>query len=308
MLGEDIKIFTAQLLDIYDANDRDVIGGLKLSSDDLLDLIDQRYREDAFSALKTKQPSLFRRRVFLNNWEWTGTVNASSSGTTLVVGSDVFDSDMIGAKVYNSTKSVSAEITAYISTTSVTLNTSIGNDWDGDTIYVLTGRYPFKEGTALENAIEAQYVGVLYSTADTKHRATTRSSFDNVYENYYEDDSQYSDIRPISFDASLRLQDTYEYPGIQIRPIPSINITRGICMEVTQLPSRLELASEPMFPKGHHVFLAYGAAADAGVVLEKDQAFIDRMENKYQKGLQKLLTEYRPSPKVRRRFYRNAFR
>jgi len=64
----------------------------------------------------------------------TGTVSASSSGTTLITTAATFNSNMAGWLVYNITQNEVRVISSYSSTTQVTVDASIGDTWDGDTI------------------------------------------------------------------------------------------------------------------------------------------------------------------------------
>ena len=50
---------------------------------------------------------------------------------------------MIDAYVVNTTDGDSRHITGYTSGTTVTVDSDIDDDWDGDTIYVFTGIYTF---------------------------------------------------------------------------------------------------------------------------------------------------------------------
>lgn len=71
----------------------------------------------------------------------TFTVSSSSTSTTLVAPSGTFTADMVGAEVFNATDGAFATIIEWGSSTTVTLNTSIGDTWDGDTAYVIQNVY-----------------------------------------------------------------------------------------------------------------------------------------------------------------------
>lgn len=66
----------------------------------------------------------------------TGTASASSTGSTLVATSGIFNSNDVGNTVYNVTDSTYAVITGYTNTTTVTVSSAIGNTWDGDSIAI----------------------------------------------------------------------------------------------------------------------------------------------------------------------------
>lgn len=62
------------------------------------------------------------------------TVSASSTGSTLVASTSVFNSGMVGMTVTNTTDGATRTITAYTSATTVTVNSAINDTWDGDSI------------------------------------------------------------------------------------------------------------------------------------------------------------------------------
>lgn len=68
--------------------------------------------------------------------EVTGTASASSSGTTLIATTAIFDADMVGYSVMNTTDGDVAVITAFTSTTQVTVSKTIGDNWDNDALYI----------------------------------------------------------------------------------------------------------------------------------------------------------------------------
>jgi len=75
------------------------------------------------------------------------TASSSSTGTTLVSSTAVFQSGMVGMTVVNTTDTATAVITAFTDTTTVTLDTSIGDDWDGDSIVMyMDGKYLASNG------------------------------------------------------------------------------------------------------------------------------------------------------------------
>lgn len=305
MDGNELLRFTAQLLDIYDADNADIIADRKVSQQDILEALDRRYREDAFPAVKKKNANRFTKKIYLDNWEKTFTADASSTGTTLVGPSGTFDPEMVGALVYNSTDSSSARIKTYTSSTTVTLDETIGNTWDGDTVYLITGRYSFKYNNSLRDVTEIRYVGIKYDTDDTDYIPAEPMDFENAYQERFEDTFRFSTGDPVYMDTSNWYDDEFPYPGFTIRPIPEINITAGVFVRAAFFPEKLSSTTSPLFPKGHHLFLAYGAAADLGPLMEKSSEKIQMWESKYSEGLVKLKMYYQPIKKRRRRFYRD---
>lgn len=90
----------------------------------------------------------------------SATVSASSTGYSLVATTSVFNSKMVGLRVYNMTDSTSAVIDSYVSATNVILKTSIGDTWDGDNIKIKRLLEPM-DGVMGINSGFAQVVGKL---------------------------------------------------------------------------------------------------------------------------------------------------
>lgn len=65
-----------------------------------------------------------------------GTASSSSTGTSLVSSANLFTAAHVGKKVYNLADHTDASILAYVSATTVTLDTTIDETWDGDTFRV----------------------------------------------------------------------------------------------------------------------------------------------------------------------------
>jgi hypothetical protein len=77
-----------------------------------------------------------------NFFSATDTASASTSGTSLVATTaGTFVPDMIGAIVYNTTDGAMVMITKYTDDTHVTVDASMSNDWDNDTIYILQNNF-----------------------------------------------------------------------------------------------------------------------------------------------------------------------
>lgn len=73
--------------------------------------------------------------------QWFATVDAASTGTTLTIllnegQTNTFNPSMVGFSIYNTTDGTNAVINAYIGPQSVTLSTTINNDWDGDKVVI----------------------------------------------------------------------------------------------------------------------------------------------------------------------------
>lgn len=75
------------------------------------------------------------------------TVSASSTGSTLVADTEIFNSGMVGLTVSNTTDGTTRVITAYTNATTVTVDSAINDTWDTDTIKMyVEGKYLASNG------------------------------------------------------------------------------------------------------------------------------------------------------------------
>jgi azurin len=212
----------------------------------------------------------------MNFYKTSGTVAAGSTSTTLVTTGNVFNNGMVGDTVYNSTDDEKAVITAYTSATTVTLDTEIDDDWDGDTIYVLG--HEFGLGGNATDAQNIISVGVKYSSDDDYYRTcrnTPKSKlFQDGNENYYETDPRWY---PTTVDIG-----GVATSAIGILPEASENVANGVEITYKEQPAALSAdADVPRLPLGSHSILVYGGTASAlRKLMRLDEA--DRFEQMYQ--------------------------
>lgn len=303
MTGQDLVDFTAKWARLYDQTNSTILTNKYMKEADLLDFVDARYRENAAPELKKNYAKFFEETFRLDNWEATGVVHATSTGSTLDATTAIFDSNMIGAKVYNSTDSESRTITGYTDTTTVTVDEAIDDTWDGDTIYVLSGKIKFISDLA--SAIEPIYLAIKYTDTDTEFRQVWSSEFEEVNEYSHEDTLTTSTYAPESYFGTEKDATGKMYTVINFRPLPSVPVSKGIYFKATVHPSALTLTTEPRLPLGHHQFLSWGAAADAGRALGLKEADINYFEGKYKEGLGRMLSTFKPRKRMFRQSYRN---
>lgn len=137
MTKSEIRTELANRLNQLASNESTVLSGI-VTEASMNRVIDRAWRGKVFPILSDKFPKLFTQKT---TWQYgytaTGVVDSASSSNSLVTTTGIFVNGMVGVKVQNSTTGDSATITAYVSPTTVTLNTEIGDTWDGATIYVL---------------------------------------------------------------------------------------------------------------------------------------------------------------------------
>jgi hypothetical protein len=248
--------------------------------------VNDRYLDDLFPLLSSQYPEDYRQKGKLNFYKATGTVDAASTSTTLVTTGNVFNNGMVGDHVYNSTDEEIAEITAYTSATTVTLDTTIADDWDGDTIYVLG--HEFGLGGNATDARSILKVAVKYDTDDDYYRTCRRMDENNVYR---EGSETYSEIDPVWYTTTVDIAGV-PTTAIGILPESTENVANGIQLEYTEIPAALSATTDvPRLPNGSHSVLVTGGTADAlRKLMRLDEA--DRFEQKYQGAKLDLITTY----------------
>ena len=264
----------------------DILASKDITETDIGNWANDRYIDDLFSHLSSQYPEDFLQVGKLNFYKTTGTVSASSTTTTLVTTGSIFNNGMVGDTVYNSTEEESAEITAYTSATTVTVDETIGDDWDGDTIYILG--HEFGLGGNATDVRNITRVAVKYDSDDSYY-ATCRYMSKNKAllvgnESYYESD-------PIWYPTTVDISSVAT-SAIGIFPEASVNVASGVQIDYVEQPAAMSSDSDvPRLPLGAHSVLVYGATADAlRKLMRLDEA--DRFEQLYQAGKVAMVTSY----------------
>lgn len=276
----------------YVDSSRDLLTNKDINSDDIDQWLNDRYLEDVFPEYADKRPNYFSREATASNSAGTGTVDATSTGTTLVATTSIFTSDMVDARVYNSTDGEFATITDYTSGTQVTLDTTIGDTWDGDTIYIFTGTFTF--GGDATDIHRPMWVGVKYSSTDTDYTRAEISDDEDLFDYQRGPDSKNFVRQSIP---------TYTFDTVTIASVPtsaikifpydwSEVITDAIFLRYIEKPAEMSADNDvPRLPLGHHKFLVYGATADAFLKLGMfDEA--NQFETRYLNGKAKLMKQH----------------
>lgn len=217
--------------------------GKDITQSDIEEYVNEVYQEEMFPLFARSYPWLFRHTGELNSWILTATVNASSTGTTLVIDTDSntqFANAMVGLYVYNETDGEKAEITGYTSTSTVTLDTTIGDTWDGDTVKVLGQEFAL--GGDATDIYTIERVAVKYDADSTAEPmigevrdkqdffVTGQEVFDRTYPYVY----------------MTSVQDAEEGMTTAIGVLPKFEepVTNGIKIDYLARPSALEDATD----------------------------------------------------------------
>jgi hypothetical protein len=264
----------------------DILASKDITATDIGNWVNDRYIDDLFSTLSSQYPEDFTQVGKLNFYKTSGTVSASSTSTTLVTTGNVFNNGMVGDTVYNSTDDETAEITAYTSATTVTLDTEIDDDWDGDTIYILGHEFGLGgDATDIRSILK---VAVKYDTDDSYYQVCRQVSKNKALQSgdevFYESD-------PVWYPTTVDIGGT-PTSAIGILPEASENVANGIEIEYIEQPAALSAdADVPGLPLGSHSILVLGGTADAmRKLMRLDEA--DRFEQKYQAGKMEMITSY----------------
>jgi hypothetical protein len=264
----------------------DILSSKDITATDIGNWVNNRYIDDLFSTLSSQYPEDFTQAGKLNFYKATGTASSTSTSTTLVATGSIFNNGMVGDKVYNSTDSESAYITAYSSATTVTLDTEIDDDWDGDTIYILG--HEFGLGGNATDMRSILKVAVKYDSDDNYYTTCEQVNKNKALQT---GDETYYQSSPLWYPTTV---DVSSVPtsAIGILPEASENVANGIYIEYIEQPAALSDDSDvPRLPLGSHSILVYGGTADAmRKLMRLDEA--DRFEQLYQAGKQEMITSY----------------
>ena len=264
----------------------DILSSKDITATDIGNWVNDRYIDDLFSALSNQYPEDFLQVGKLNFYKTSGTVSSSSTSTTLVTTGSVFNNGMVGDTVYNSTEEESAEITAYSSATTVTLDTTIGDTWDGDTVYILG--HEFGLGGNATDARSLRKVAVKYDSDDSYYTTCRyvdkNKALQTGNEVYYESD-------PIWYPTTVDVSGV-PITAIGVLPEPSEVVASGVQIEYIEQPSALSSDSDvPRLPLGSHSVLVLGGTANAlRKLMRLDEA--DRFEQLYRAGKLEMIATY----------------
>lgn len=264
----------------------DILASKDITATDIGNWVNDRYIDDLFSTLSSQYPEDFTQVGKLNFYKGTGTVDAASTSTTLVTTGNVFNNGMVGDTVYNSTDDSKAVIESYTSATTVTLDTEIGDDWDGDTIYVLG--HEFGLGGNATDLRSILRVGVKHSDDDSYYTTCRYVPKNELYEHGNE---VYYHTGPVWYPTTVDISGVMT-TAIGILPEADEPVANGIELEYIEQPAALSAdADVPRLPNGAHSVLVFGGTADAlRKLMRLDEA--DRFEQLYQAGKMEMITTY----------------
>ena len=285
MTFENIKKRIASNIGYVDSSG-DILTGKDITETDIGNWVNDRYRDDLFSIISSQFPEDFAQVGKLNFYKATGTASSSSTASTLVATGNVFNNGMVGDKVYNSTDEEITEITGYTSATTVTVDATIDDTWDDDTIYIIG--HEFGLGGNATDSRSLTSIGVKYDSNSTYYKKCTYKSKRLTFLNGNE---TYSEGSPVWYPTTVDIGGVAT-SAIGILPEASKNISSGIEIEYIEQPSVLSSNSDvPRLPLGSHSVLVAGGTADAlRKLMRLDEA--DRFEQMYRAEKINIITSY----------------
>lgn len=287
MTRDEIKIEIAKNINQLSSDETTIVDG-KITETSINRKINNLYRDELFMMLSDRYPNDFERvTVPRQMYTATGTVDASSTSTTLVTTSDVFTNDMEGFYVENATDSEKIKIASYTSSTTVTLESSIGDTWDGDTIYVLGNVYTF--GGDASDLKEVRNVGVKYDSSNDYFRKCERREYNDAF---YYGNEEFSEYSPIFYLTTVKTDSTTISNAIGIFPRPG-NYTDLLQIRYIEKPPELTGSDSPRLAvAGVGEVLVNGVTAWAKHV--KGESDWGEWFSMYQDGQQRILNTYKP--------------
>lgn len=234
-----------------------------ISETDIINWVNDRYLEDLVPEYSDLRPEFYSNSGYARNYAVSGVVDAATTGYTLVTTSPIFTNNMVNAYVFNNDLTTSARILSYTDSSTVVLDTEIGSDWTGDSIYVMTGIYTFG-GDATDTSVPT-WIGIKYtaSAADWTHATKVEDEDFNHWFRGRDRDGLANQVSPeYMFDTVM--VDNVPTSAIVVKPYNWTEIIPdAIYMRYTAMPAAMSAdADVPRLPKGFHTLLVKGATAD----------------------------------------------
>jgi hypothetical protein len=260
--------------------------GRDVTETDIGEFINEIYTEEIFALFATQYPQDFRQVAYANSHIATGTVDTTSTSTTLVSTTSIFTNGMVGLTVYNSTEDETAIIESYTSGTTVTLDATIGDDWDGDTIYILGQEFTFGGDATDIYALES--IGIKYNSTDDYYRQAKERTKSDLFQTGYE---QSGEGAPIFYLTTVTVSGNLT-SALGILPKFTTKVDKGIQINYVRKVSVLSGDSDTLrLPVDTPVI--YGATMRA-YEKKKELNNASYWSNKYEQAKRTSISRYRP--------------
>ena len=242
----ELKKRAAKELNLLDSSD-DILTGKDITEAKIGQSINDAYVEEIVPVLMGQYPQDYEQTSVAPNYTVTGTADSTSTGTTLIATTSIFNLGMVGLYVENYTDTTYAKITGYTNGTTVTLNTTIGNDWDGDSLRIINNKIAIG-GNATD-----------YSTIKRLDiRKTSSSDYLKATPRFYNDvflKGTESIVNPIYILTTTSVSGT-PTKTLAIYPTWTASDDYAIKMRYLQKPTELSSDSDvPNLPLRHQKFI-----------------------------------------------------
>jgi hypothetical protein len=288
MTREDIRIEIARNINQLADDESTFINGI-VTSTSVNTKIGNVYFQEIFPLLSDKFPTEFRQETYrFSTYTATATVAGASTGTTLVVTTAIFTNDMEGFYVENVTDDTKVKIVTYINSTNVTVDSTIGDDWDGDTVYVLGNEYTFGGDTT--DMKEIIGIKVKYSSSDTTYRVCEKRRFEGVQ---VVGNETYSKTAPIWYPTMVDVSGV-PYRGFGILPFPDSYAGKIVATYVERPPALDDDSDIPLLDITGVSQLLVDSVTSWALRIKKEFGEADRHQMDYEKNLKRLVMSFKP--------------
>jgi len=278
-VGSNIKLY--KLATDAWIDDSDVTEG------EIKQFVNLLYRDDLFPEFVNDYPDYFKKSSLLDSWIATGTGDAASTASTLVLTTSVFTNQMAdqGLFIYNETDGVSTYVTGFTSATTVTVNATDMDTWVGDSVYIIGQEFTLG-GDGIDSWT-VERVRIKYSEG-AQYR-------DVAHEEDYKDLSRYGfetghEGEPKYYETAVNVADVLT-TGIGVWPKLDTKITGAIRIDRAAKPADLGDTDRPRLPVS--LPLVDGATAWA---FEKkgDYGIADKWWRRYEMHKANAIRNWRP--------------
>lgn len=236
-----------------------ILIGRKVTSTIIDKYLNRRYYE-AITLMAEKYPADHERVSEAPLYKTSGTISTVSN-TTLTATSTIFNNSMVGDTIYNFTQGTTMTISAYTSTSVVTVSSDLEDaSWAStDTIYVIGHEFTF--GGDADDVRYPIAVRVKYNSTDTTWTECEERMSSAVFKTGAE---TYSQNNPIWYRTNASVSGVVTY-AVGVLPendtvFTSIN---GLQVTYIQMPAKLSNDTDvPNLPLGSQHILISGATID----------------------------------------------
>lgn len=296
MTLETMRLRVAEELTILSDDETTIKEGV-VTSNGIDNRLNDIYREELFPLFSDKYPEDFTQNTFpANTYTVSAVVDAATSGTTLVITTDVMDNSMVGFKLQNGSTLDTVEVTGFTNDSTVTVDAEV-DDWIGDTIYVLGNEYSF--GGSTVDLKEVIQFNVKYKSSDANYLVAQPRNYRDVVSHGGE---RFSTMSPMWYRTTIKVEGI-PVPGFGILPYPT-DYTGTYQFSYTQRPEPLEEDQEPLInTAGISECMIYGCLVWGHRLMGRTQESAI-CKGLYEEAKRNIVAHYKPrnragAPKVR---------